>query len=511
MTDAGAGARSISPPHPVRRGTARNDDQQGDNRVMRSGSVVASRRAGRLGLAILAAALVALPSAVSRPISDPSPWLHLLIGRYLDDGHRFGLPDPWAPYAARAYVPTQWLPSMLTAAVHERVGDAVVVWERSAGIAVLAVLVLLWGMRLGRTGIAAPVAVAVVLASWTGLTERPQLLGFILLVPVLQAWATTARDRRPRWWLVPLTWLAAASHGIWSTGLAVGGVTVLAMVASRSLDRRAAVRLLALLAACTAAAAATPIGPRLLLTPFSVGSLGRRFVAEWQASSVRSPQVLLALALLGLAWLGWVLLRRRPDVWELAWLVVGLGSALSMQRTVPVAAFLAVPLVVPVLDEAWARSRAAGSRVVTTRRHGGTTWLLAAATAAGLLLAVPVANADAGQPVRGVPTRLTAALAAYPDGTRVIAAGDLTGWLLFEAPGLRPVEDLRVEVYSAPHVTAYIDTMAADRGWSRFIEQTDPRIGLLASDSPLLAALQEERGWVVRDRDHGYVLVEAPT
>jgi hypothetical protein len=53
-----------------------------------------------------------------RAISDPSPWLHLKVGQFLLDGHRFGTPDPFAPFAGR-YEPTQWLPSIATAALYD--------------------------------------------------------------------------------------------------------------------------------------------------------------------------------------------------------------------------------------------------------------------------------------------------------------------------------------------------------------------------------------------------------
>src|SRR5690349_6704641 len=61
--------------------------------------------------ALLAAGLALLPLFALRPIADPSPWLHLRIGRFLLEGHRFALPDPWGPFATKVYVPTQWLPS----------------------------------------------------------------------------------------------------------------------------------------------------------------------------------------------------------------------------------------------------------------------------------------------------------------------------------------------------------------------------------------------------------------
>ena len=252
----------------------------------------------------------------------------------------------------------------------------------------------------------------------------------------------------------------------------------------------------------------------MLLTPFSVGSQGRQFVAEWLPSSVRSPHVLAALALLAVAWLCWVRLRRRPQPWELVLLVLGLVLALTMQRTVPVAAFVGLPLAAAALEAALV-ARASGASVADDRLEPRTTsrspvrWrAAAAATLVGVLAALPLAAAR--DDVRGVPTTLLPRLAAYPDGTRVVADADLTGWLLLEAPRLEPVQDIRIEVYSPDHVRDYIAAMDAEPGWEDFVRRTGATTALLPDDAPLLAALTEQAGWREAGRDDGYVLVEDP-
>src|SRR5689334_745259 len=219
--------------------------------------------ASRLVPVVATGVALALPALSARTIADPSPWLHLRVGAFLADGHRFGSPDPWAPFATTAYVPTQWLPSVVTSWAYDRFGLAVVVWERAAGIGVLALVLLLWASRVARPVLAVGATAIAVYAAWPGLTERPQLLGFVLLVPVLVAWWETGHDLRPRWWLVPLTWLAACVHGVFATGVVLGGVVVAGLVLERRTTLPQARRLLALLAACVVAAGLTPLGPRL--------------------------------------------------------------------------------------------------------------------------------------------------------------------------------------------------------------------------------------------------------
>ena len=454
---------------------------------------------------MVGAALAIGPTLLLRRVSDPSPWLHLRVGQWLLEGRRFGIPDPWAPFAAHPYVATQWLPSVATARAYEWFGTPVLMWERAAGITALFFLLVAWLTTMATPWVAGAVSALAVFAAWPSLTERPQLAGFVLLVPVLVAWWSTAQDCRPRWWLVPLTWLAASTHGIWATGGVVGVVVTASLLLGRRATRSELVRLVSLLAACAAAGALTPIGPRLLLTPFEVGSQGRQFVGEWLPSSVRDPHVACALLMLALAWLVWVLTCRKASVTEVALLVLGVVLALGMQRTVAVAALVAAPLL------------ASATETVLARRHlrllptvsGRLLALWTSAAVLGLAIAIPVAAAHDEAP-SGVPTSLAPALRALPPSTRILVNGDTSGWLLFTAPQLQPVFDIRIEVYSPQHVERYITAMAAEPGWRSFIEDTGSTTALVKTDSPLAAALVQQLSWRQAGTDAGLVLLEAP-
>jgi hypothetical protein len=450
----------------------------------------------------VALSLVAVPALSVRRISDPSPWLHLRVGEHLVAGGGFGLPDPWAPFASHAYQATQWLPSVVTAGLVERFGPAVMAWERAAGIGLLTVLALLWATRISRLAVAVVATALVLVATWPSLTERPQLAGFVLLVPTLAAWWRTAGDHRPRWWLIPLTWVAASAHGIWAMGAAVGTLVTLVLLLTGALTRASAAHLFGLLAGCAAAASLTPLGPRLLLTPFAVGSQGRQFVQEWMPSSVRNPSVMAALLMLAMVWLLWVRTQQRPPAWQVAWWLCALALALTMQRTVPVAALMALPLLCTAAEAAAAR-RLGQSRSTTPPR------LLGVAAAVGIGLAVPVSSWTATEPL-GVPSGLTADMASLPAGTHLLVDSDTSGWVLHAAPQLRPVYDLRVESYSAQQVEDYIRVMAAEPGWDRLLARSGASAALVPHDAPVRAALTEQEGWTETGSDAGLVLLEAP-
>src|SRR5450631_4239197 len=155
----------------------------------------------------LAAALAMVAVSVSvilgvRPVSDPSPWLHLKVGAFLLDGGRFGLPDPWAPFATRVYVPTEWLPAVVGQETYQAFGLPGIAWLRCAGILAL-LSALMWSTRRSAGSVTcALVSMAAVGGAYEGLTERPQLVGLVFLAVTVGAWWRTALDRRPRWWLV---------------------------------------------------------------------------------------------------------------------------------------------------------------------------------------------------------------------------------------------------------------------------------------------------------------------
>ncbi len=459
--------------------------------------------------ALVGGGLVLLPVLVTRPVTDPSPWLHLKVGAFLLDGGSFGLPDPWAPLASHAFVPTQWIPSVVSARLYPDLGAPLVAWERAGGITLLALALLLWAVSLTRTWVAVAATAVVVFAAWPSLTERPQLAGFVLLVPVLAAWWRTGSDLRVRWYLIPLTWVAAATHGVWSTGVAVGGLVAGLLIVSGRVTRRTGLQLVALVAGCVGAAALTPVGPRLLLTPFAVSAQGRQFVQEWMPSSVRSPHVLAALALLAVAWLCWTALGSRPPAWQLALLLASCAMALAMERTVAVAALVALPLVCTSVERVLGHRRAAAPEPADHAVGRPTRLLWIAAAAVGLALAVPVAAARAAEP-HGVPLALAPRLTALPAGTHILVDSDTSGWVMFAAPQLAPVYDLRVESYSPTQVEDYIAVMAADPGWESYITDHRVTVALVPVDAPIRAALTEQYHWTDVAHDHGLVLLEAP-
>jgi hypothetical protein len=181
--------------------------------------------------------------------------------------------------------------------------------------------------------------------------------------------------------------------------------------------------------------------------------------------------------------------------------VTGVILVLSMQRTVAVAAILALPLACTALDAALPPARSSDS---SSRGR----WAWCASALIGVVVAAPVAASVADHPV-GVPTRLEAQLEALPPGTRALVDSDTSGWVLFRVPTLRPTYDLRVESYSPRQVEDYIALVGAEPGWQTVLASSGATVALVAEDAPIRAALTEELRWKETGKDAGLVLIES--
>ncbi len=476
-----------------------SDGQPHDGQKAKIG--LADAREPRWMIGVLALLTLGLTvRAGTRAVGDPDIWWHLKTGQYVLSGGHFSGPDPWVPFASRPFVLTQWLPEVVAQKVYELAGLPGVAWLRCAAMLVL-LGALLWACRRVADSVPALMAaLAAMLGAGASLTERPQLVSFILLSITLAAWWRSAEDLKPRWWLVPLTWLWACSHGLWPVGIAVGGVVILGLAIDRRLDRRTALRLMLVPAFSLVAAALTPVGPQLLLSPFNVSAAAGSFVQEWQPTSASNPFALITLAMIALVVLTWVRSTSVPPTWQILLAVCAFVATLIMFRTVAIGAVIAAPLFAGALQQ----QRFRPPRVLT--RHAVFTWLgVSLATA---LVAIPIAGAMAQNPF-GVPERLRPQMAALPAKTVVLDQFAISGWLLWTEPQLIPVADLRSEVYSLEYLTAYRNNERVGPGWQSFITRTGATAALLSQDSALADALQQELHWQITGRDNGYVLLES--
>jgi hypothetical protein len=436
-----------------------------------------------------------------RPVSDPNAWWHLKAGAYLLSHWRFSGPDPWVPFSSQPFVLNQWLPEVVAQKGYQLYGLPAVAWLRCAAMLAL-ISALVWAARQAADAVPAIIAaLAGLIGAGGSLSERPQLVSFVLLALTVGAWWKTAGDLRPRWWLAPMTFLWACSHDLWGVGVLIGLAVVAGLALDRRLDRHTAMRLLTVPALSVLAAALTPVGPRLLLTPFEVSSNVAQFTAEWQPTDARNLFAAVTLLMIALAVLPRILDRSVCPWWQIALAGTAVIYTLAMSRTVPIGAIIATPLLASSLQEQ------RGYPPTSLTRRGTSAWV--ALVAAAAIVAVPIAGALAARP-SGWPEGLRPRLAAIPAKTVVLNDITAGGWLLWAEPHLTPVIDLRPEIYSEDYLRDYARTREARAGWQRLLDRTKPEYALLKADAPLTAALKEELGWAPVGGNAGYVLLKAP-
>lgn len=440
--------------------------------------------------------LLGLARHAASGVSDPDTLWHVLAGQHLWTTWDFAGPDPLSRFTTGPWVLNQWLPDLGLAAANAVGGLAGVVWLAQLGRIAVCVAIYVSCRRVAGTLPAAVVAAGTVLATADSLSPRPQLVGFVLLAVTVSAWLGTAKDLRPRWWLLAIGYVWACSHGTWVVGVSVGAAVLASLVFERRGTRRQLLRIAVIPVLSAASALVTPVGPELLHS-FSTVRAVSPYIQEWRTPSLDSPSVVGALLLAILPLLAWATRRQRLQYSSaLPWLLAVAWGASSM-RTVAVGAIVVAPLAASALAAMLGRPRAAVDR---TER-----WILGVTTAASLILSLALAAAGPSQPT-GVPSELAPALRALPTGTVVYNTDLLGGWLMWSFPDLEHTGDTRAELYGGQSARNYLAALRAEPGWDAWFARFSPGAALLEEDVPLVGALRAQ-GWHEVARDRGYILM----
>ncbi|WP_147066226.1 hypothetical protein [Terrabacter aerolatus] len=447
------------------------------------------------GLVVLFAVLRA-----ARPVSDPDTFWHLAAGDHLRETWSFSGTDPFSTMSTQPWRLHEWLPELVMSLTQQTFGLAGVSWLLPVGVAAIALCLWLVLRREAPLLVTTLVLVVALVAMSGSLSLRPHLVSFACATVTTGAWLAMRRDGRPRWWLVPLTWAWACSHGMWFVGVAVGVVAVVGLVLDGAARGRSAMRLALIPLASLVAAALTPVGPQLLAAPFAVREYAQ-FVAEWRSPALTDVPFVAFLVCAAVTLLVWSRERRTTPWTEILLMGLAVGFALLYVRTIAVGAAVVAPLAALTV----ARVARLPREPVARREVALTLGLAAAALAvAGLL-----APSRGAQPGFG-PDDLDRQIAALPAGTVLCNDYGIGGWLIWRHPNVRPAIDGRTEVYAVSYVDAYLTFQDAAPGWQSYLGRTGCRWALLPTDLPVSDALVRQSRWTVTARDSSYLLLRAP-
>lgn len=453
-------------------------------------------------LGLLTVLCVRFTVTAAGPIKDPDAWWHLRMG------HEFWSGDwtlretgPLSSFATEKWAPRDWMPQLLASKFEDWFGLPGVAWLYGAALLVFLVASYVTCRRWADPLPAALATATAAVAASGSLSQRPQMISFILMFVVMGAWLASARDLKPRWWLVPLTWVWACAHGMWYCGIAVGVVVVAGLVLDRRASARQLLPLMAVPALSVVAAGVTPVGPHMWLTVFDTTGMWQ-FVDEWAAPSFRelAPAVALIMVLVVVA--SWSR-RTTPTSWvDIGLLTVAIAWMLLAARTVPLAGVVLAPLVAGVLQGLIGRVYV-GS---LTRLECGVLGAVVTLNLAWLAMVVPSTSGTPGN----VPNGLDDDLEALPGRSAIINEYVLGGWLHWRHPDLQTVVDGFTDGYTPSDVAAYGAAHAVSAGWEEYVTESGATSALLAVDSPLALALEDRLNWGVVGTDEGFVLLRSP-
>lgn len=450
--------------------------------------------------------LLTVTLVLVRPIGDSDTWWHLRLGEELARTWALSDPPAWTPFATEPWVATQWLPEIVAAQWTAWFGLAGLVWLVGATVVVLAVcLYVVCRREAGRL----PAALATILGFGgmaATLTPRPQLISFVLLAVTLGAWLQTARDLRPRWWLVPVSWVWACCHGLWFSGAVLGAVVAAGLLLDRRVRGRTALTLLAVPTLSVVAAALTPVGPRLLMAPFAVGEI-TDFITEWARPSFFDLGPALTAAMIAAAVVLGARSRRRASWVSIGLLILAAAWTLLSVRTVALGALIAAPLLAGALDQVLPH-RQPGPDPLSREEK-----LVVGSSAAVCLVvaALLVAVLPSVRVPSNVPAGLDPALDALPAHTVVWNDYSVGGWIDYRHPTLEVVADGRAEAFGAAQLDRYGRVVRTEPGWEQILRASGAHVALVGTDTPLASALPERLGWRPLGQADGYVLLSDGT
>lgn len=440
--------------------------------------------------------LLVLSRHVGTGIADPDTLWHVLAGDHLRQTWQFSGPDPLSSFTSQPWALTQWLPELALSLANQWGGLPAVAFLAQLGRLAVCVAVYVACRRTSGPLAATLVTGITVVATAASLSPRPQLVGFALLAVTAGAWMRVLSDRRAPWWLVPLTWVWASSHGTWVVGIMLGLVATAGLLLDRKVSVRQSVPLALVPVASAGAALLTPLGTEIL-TAFGPVRAVSPYIQEWRRPELTDPSTIGLLVLALVVALGWT--RRHSLVsWGSAGiLLVGVGWGLTYARTVAVGAIVLAPLAAQALEAVLGRARPVRAR----EPHVVASIVLAVTTVCALLAA------GAPDKPASVPDGTRAALRALPPGAVVYNDDSLGGWLMWDFPSVRQTADTRAELYGPAQAQTYLRVMGAEPGWQAGFDRHRPAAALVREDVPLATALQRERGWTVAARDGGFLLL----
>ncbi len=459
-----------------------------------------ARARALVAYAAMAVVFGALVRRAALPLDNLDTYFHLRFGHeFLSGAWSPGDPGSVSDLATADWVPTQWLSEVVMAQTEDWFGLAGVAWL--SGLLFLSLALAVYGACRSRAepAVAALLVALTMIACTSGISMRPQLVSYVLVVATTAAWLRARDTGRVPWLLVPVAWVWAMSHGMWPIGIVIGLVAVAGIALDRDQPRRTLGEMALVPVLSATASLLTPAGPGLFPAVLRVGSRAKYFY-EWNPPDYTKPWVAMLAVILALAVVP--RLRRGERLPWLDVLLLGLAAlwAVYSMRTVPVAACLAAPLAAASLQPVL------GARPPVVRRER---LLVVGGFAVALATLAVLVPRTADEP-RETPSWLDASLGDLPAGTRVIDDSGFGGYLLWRFPQLNVAVHGYGDLFTDDELERNADIERVRAGWVELVQDIDPAYAVLPPGAPLAYNLRVVEGWTVVEHSDDLELLRPP-
>ncbi len=448
-------------------------------------------------LLALGSILIMLVRVQDFPQVGSDAYLHLRLGSEFRSGWPLGHPGHLSVFDTGEWFPTQWLSQIVMSWTDSTWGMSGVIWLVGSFILALPVCMYL----VCRAWVAPlPAAIAVVLGTLgaaPGLSTRPQVVSYLLILLVTAAWLHTAQDHKPRYWLIVITWVWVPLHAMWIVGISIGIAAVLGIALTRPRDGRLLARLASIPVLSAVVPMLTPLGVNVYSSIAGVGDRNAQ-LTEWHSPDFTSPNTLLLAAMIAIVLV--VSLRGGPVEWPTL-MILGLGMVWGLYtvRTTIVAAIILTPLLGIALQRLVPSVQRIG------RRESALALSMLVVASASLAVVAVQRGDDAP-----VASWVDKSLDAMPNDTKVLNDWELGHYVVWRHPQIQLVMHGYVDMFTIDELERNIDIATLQPGWDTSIAELEVDYALVDPDSRLGYVLTHQLGWQEVEGDDDYVLLLPP-
>jgi hypothetical protein len=388
-------------------------------------------------------------------LNDPDMWWHLKYGEIIWTRHAIPTVDLFSYTALHhSLVPQEWLSQLMMYAAYKLDGYVgLMLWSCVLATALFVVGYVLSSLYSGNSKIGLLGAIVLWLFSTSGLSIRPQMVGYLLLAVEL-LFLYFGWSRSPRWLLClpPLFAVWVNCHGSFLLGLIVL-VAILpcsfvgfhkGALVSVPWDSGRRRMLLLALGLSGGAVFLNPVGWRQVWYPVDTmlhQPANLSYVQEWLPLPLQSGRGIGLLCVLALVFL--VLILRRSQVLylhELVLLAMGAWMALNHRRLVFVFGILAAPIVARLCSDFW-------NRYEKEKDRPAPNLIFIGVVAVALFLGFPGRQVLAKQVSDGSPVKAVEYIQSHHLSGNMLNEYEYGGYLIWTLPEHPVFIDGRADLY----------------------------------------------------------------